>query len=152
MTLWSNFLQNRLNFVLEHKISPCHQQRFLQVYWKMFASTTDGIVVENFILCNILYILQFILFCFINSYSIVILLMLCIKFYFVFVLFHSIMFIQLYPNVWVIMLLGYVMYLNSYVMADAIAIFYFILYHFISFLFKYTLMLWVIMFEVIWCT
>ena len=49
MTLWSNFLKNRINFVLEHMLSPCHQQRLLQVYWKMFTYRTDGIVAENFI-------------------------------------------------------------------------------------------------------
>ena len=38
MTLWSNFLKNRINFVLKHKLLPYHQQRLLQV--KMFTYTT----------------------------------------------------------------------------------------------------------------
>ena len=129
------FSKNRINFLLEHKLFPCHQQRLLQVYWKTFTCTTDGIVVEKFILCNILYILQFILFCFIYSYGIVILLMLCIKF--CFALFYSIplCLFNYTLMLWVIMLWYYVMYLSSYVMADGIAIFiylfYFTLFHFL---------------------
>ena len=54
MTQRSNFLSNRINFIHRHKLSPCLQQRLLQVYGKMFIHTTDGIVVENFILYNIM--------------------------------------------------------------------------------------------------
>ena len=50
MTQWSTFSQYRINFSLWHKLSPCIQQRLLQVYGKMFTLITDGIVVENFIL------------------------------------------------------------------------------------------------------
>ena len=49
----SNFLNDRINFILKHKLSSCHQW-LLQVYWKMFTYTTDGIFVENFILYNIM--------------------------------------------------------------------------------------------------
>ena len=36
---------------------PCLQQRLLQVYGEMFIHTTDGMVVENFILYNIMCII-----------------------------------------------------------------------------------------------
>ena len=96
MTLWSNFLNNRINFILKHKLLPCHQQRLLQVYWKMFTYTTDGIVVENFVLYNILCVIQFVLFyyCSIYSCDVVIFLMLGILFYFI--SFHSVYSIMAY--------------------------------------------------------
>ena len=53
MTQWSNFLTNRIIFVLKHKLSPCLQQRLPQVYGKMYIHITGGGVMENFILCNI---------------------------------------------------------------------------------------------------
>ena len=105
----------------------------------MFTYTTDGIVVENIILYNILCI-QFILFCFnlIGFYVIL------------FNLFQFIMFIELYPDV-----------VGNYVMRlyDVIKLYYgrwdrhyfiffliFIIFYFILFfLFSCTLMLWVIM-------
>ena len=65
MTLRSNFLGNRINFILRYKLLPVLQQRLLQVYWKMFIHTTDGIVVEDFILYNIMCVIQFVSFCFI---------------------------------------------------------------------------------------
>ena len=49
MTQWSNFLTNRINFILEHKLLPFLQHRLLQVYGKMFTLITDGIVMEIFI-------------------------------------------------------------------------------------------------------
>ena len=62
ITLWSNLLNNRINFSLKHKLSPCHQQKLLQVYWKMFTYTKNGIAVENFVLYYILCVIQFVLF------------------------------------------------------------------------------------------
>ena len=58
------------------------------MYWKMFAYTTDGIVVENFIHYNILCVIQFVLFYFNYSCDVVILLMLCIIFLIYFIAFH----------------------------------------------------------------
>ena len=57
MTLRSNFLSNRINFILRHKLLPCLQERPLQLYWKMFIHTTDGIAMENFILYNIMCVI-----------------------------------------------------------------------------------------------
>ena len=54
VTLRSNFLTNRINFIHGHKLLPCFQQRLLRVYRKMFIPTTDGNVVENFILYDII--------------------------------------------------------------------------------------------------
>ena len=53
MTQWSNFPTNGIIFVLKHKLSPCLQQRFPQVYEKMYIHITGGVVMENFILYNI---------------------------------------------------------------------------------------------------
>ena len=61
LTLTSNFPSNRINFIHRHKLLPCLQKRPLQVYGTIFIYTTDGIVVENFILYNIMCV---ILFCF----------------------------------------------------------------------------------------
>ena len=67
----------------------------------MFTYTTDGIVVENFVPYNILSVIQFVLFSFYFVYScdVVILLMLCILFYFIsfFLFSYTLMY-------WVIML------------------------------------------------
>ena len=53
MTKWSNFLTNRIIFVLKHKLSPCLQQRLPQVYGKIYIHITGGVVMENFILYTI---------------------------------------------------------------------------------------------------
>ena len=87
MTLRSNFPNNRINFILWHKLLPCLQQRLLQVYGKMFIHTTDGIVVE--ILFIIILIVWFNLILF-YSYDVVIPLMSCVLY---FISFHFIMFI-----------------------------------------------------------
>ena len=67
----------------------------------MFTYTTDGIVVENFDLYNILFLIQFVLFYFYSIYScnVVILLMLCILFNFI-----SIFLFNYTLMLWVIML------------------------------------------------
>ena len=52
MTVWSNFLNNRINFIHWHRLLPCLQQRLLQVYGKMFIHTKVGIVMENLIVYN----------------------------------------------------------------------------------------------------
>ena len=56
VTLRSNFLINRINFIHGHKLLPCLQQRLLQVYRKMFIPTTDDNVVESFILYDIIFL------------------------------------------------------------------------------------------------
>ena len=53
----SNFLINRINLFFGTNLSPCLLQRLFQVYGKMFIHATDCIVVENFILYNIMYII-----------------------------------------------------------------------------------------------
>ena len=87
------------------------------------------------------------MFHFIHSCVIVILLLLCIIFWFI--LFYFIMFIQLHPDVMgdYVMRLYDVPDLMYYGRWNGHILFHFI--YFISFLFKYTLMLWVIMIEVI---
>ena len=97
MTLRFNFLHNRINFILKHKLLPCNRQRLLQVYWKMFTYTTDGIVVENFLLYNTMCVIQFVIlflfYSFLCSYT------LDVMYYIYFILFHFILFVQLYPDV-----------------------------------------------------
>ena len=56
LTLRSNFLSNRINFIHGHKLLPCLQQRLLQVYRKMFIPITDDNVDENFILYDIIFL------------------------------------------------------------------------------------------------
>ena len=141
MTLRSSFLHNRINFILKHKLLPCHQQRLLQVNWKMFTYTTDGSVVENFLLYNIMCFIQFVLFLFYSFlwcyYA------LDVMCYIYFILFHFILFVQLYPDVmghYVLGLYG-VFNLLCFGRRNSHYLFYFILFY----LFNYTMMLWVIM-------
>ena len=112
----------RINFILKHKLLPCHQQWLLQVYWKIFTYTTDGIVVENCLLYNIMCVIQFVLFYFyfIHSCGLVMLLMLCI----ICISFYSISFCLFNYTLmlWVIMFWCYGLFLTSYVLADGIAI------------------------------
>ena len=64
-TQLSNFLTNRIIFVLKHKLLPCLQQRLPQVYGKMYIHITGGVVMGNFILYiifisfNLVYLIQF---------------------------------------------------------------------------------------------
>ena len=155
------FVVASINLYINKMLSPFHQQRLLQVYWKIFTYTTDGIVVENCLLYNIMCVIQFVLF-YVLFYSF---LWSCyaldVMYYMYFILFHFILFVQLHPDVvghyvlvlwvvfnllcfgrwnshylfyfisfclfnytlmlWVIMVLGYVVYLTSYVVADGIA-------------------------------
>ena len=63
------------------------------MYWKMFTYTTDGIVVENILLYNIMCVIDFVLFYFfhfIHSCGVVMLLMLCFIFISFYFSFHSV--------------------------------------------------------------
>ena len=90
----------------------------------MFTYTTDGIVVENFILYNIMYEIQFALFCFILFIVMMLLYSWCYMYY---ILFHfiSLCLLNYTLMLWVIMFWGHMVYLTSYVLADGIAKIYF---------------------------
>ena len=96
MTLWSNFLNNRINLFLNTSLHLVTNKGFFRCIGKC-SPTQQMVLLWKFFVLYILCVIQFIL---LSSYSIcscavVILLMLCVIFYFI--LFHS--FIQLYPDV-----------------------------------------------------